>query len=594
MRTTKRIKLDFARSLEPVIVYAKQGDINTRHIEIEPLENGLPYTIPSDVTARFEARKPDGRGVMNDYPTISDNIITVVLTDQTLAAFGDAVCAVSLYKDDQILSTQNFILQIERAPITDEQIESADDYQSFRAALGLVEATEEDEGKFLSIKDGKPEWVALSDDVVDEILPEQEITAVPLSGIFSAPAIEANAGVVAGEYYSVTWDGEEYTCKCYENPTIAGATFNETQVFGNFSLLSTDESDTGEPFLLLWQGTNVAALVKNENAGAHLVSVSRADAPAIELDKTLSVEGMAADAKAVGDALAEVWDAIGGGEEEAPALIPILEETTFSVTDGIYQASPPPFELTAGNVYRVVWDGTEYTCIAFEMPEATGAPSVVVVGNSTGVLFGMPNDIPFMIGIESFETEAAIGIQTFDGVTADHTVTIYQDNTKQTVLAPTLLEGFTHNEAFGMYHLMINPAPYALEDGKEYVIEWDGAEYVRTAFTFTYPDGAVCVAVGNTILMGENNNDPFVIVYDLTNNYLHYGSFEESAAHVASIYRTAEATPAPAPSLPAVTTADNGKILQVVDGAWAAVAVGDSSIAKFVDDYISEALGGDY
>lgn len=47
-------------------------------------------------------------------------------------------------------------------------------------------------------------------------------------------------------------------------------------------------------------------------------------------------------------------------------------------------------------------------------------------------------------------------------------------------------------------------------------------------------------------------------------------------------------------NLPVPTTADNGKVLQVVDGAWKAVAVEDSAVATFVDDYINEALGGDY
>ena len=46
--------------------------------------------------------------------------------------------------------------------------------------------------------------------------------------------------------------------------------------------------------------------------------------------------------------------------------------------------------------------------------------------------------------------------------------------------------------------------------------------------------------------------------------------------------------------LPNVTAADNGKILQVVNGAWAKVEVKDSYVATFVDDYISSALEGDY
>lgn len=46
--------------------------------------------------------------------------------------------------------------------------------------------------------------------------------------------------------------------------------------------------------------------------------------------------------------------------------------------------------------------------------------------------------------------------------------------------------------------------------------------------------------------------------------------------------------------LPEVSETDDGKILQVVNGAWAKVEVKDSSIATYVDDYIGSALEGDY
>lgn len=45
---------------------------------------------------------------------------------------------------------------------------------------------------------------------------------------------------------------------------------------------------------------------------------------------------------------------------------------------------------------------------------------------------------------------------------------------------------------------------------------------------------------------------------------------------------------------PAVTSADNGKVLQVVDGVWTAVTVADSTIKTYVDEYISSALEGEY
>lgn len=46
--------------------------------------------------------------------------------------------------------------------------------------------------------------------------------------------------------------------------------------------------------------------------------------------------------------------------------------------------------------------------------------------------------------------------------------------------------------------------------------------------------------------------------------------------------------------LPPVTAEDSGKLLQVVEGQWQALAVADSAVAAFVDDYISSALEGDY
>jgi len=49
-----------------------------------------------------------------------------------------------------------------------------------------------------------------------------------------------------------------------------------------------------------------------------------------------------------------------------------------------------------------------------------------------------------------------------------------------------------------------------------------------------------------------------------------------------------------AAGIPYVTSAEDGKIMQVVDGRWIAVSVADSSVKAFVDEYISSALEGDY
>ena len=43
-----------------------------------------------------------------------------------------------------------------------------------------------------------------------------------------------------------------------------------------------------------------------------------------------------------------------------------------------------------------------------------------------------------------------------------------------------------------------------------------------------------------------------------------------------------------------MTQADDGSILQVVDGSWSVLALKDSSVKTYIDDYINEALGGEY
>lgn len=47
-------------------------------------------------------------------------------------------------------------------------------------------------------------------------------------------------------------------------------------------------------------------------------------------------------------------------------------------------------------------------------------------------------------------------------------------------------------------------------------------------------------------------------------------------------------------ALPKVTTDDNDKIMQVINGVWTKITLADSVVKTYIDDYISSALGGDY
>ena len=141
---TSKISLDFAQRTSPVTVFAKQGDENTRHITITPLANGVPMSLGNDehFVARFAAKKPDGTYVYNDSASIgADGLINVTLTDQTLAAHGNALCCIVLTNNDgKTLTSQNFTLIIEYSAGAYENLASSDEILGIDVKIDEINA----------------------------------------------------------------------------------------------------------------------------------------------------------------------------------------------------------------------------------------------------------------------------------------------------------------------------------------------------------------------------------------------------------------------------------------------------------------------
>lgn len=125
------------------------------------------------------------------------------------------------------------------------------------------------------------------------------------------------------------------------------------------------------------------------------------------------------------------------------------------------------------------------------------------------------------------------------------------------------------DEEAQMYGWMAQPGVFSLEPGKTYRVGWEDKEYVCLSGS---ADGAV--GFGNAkYLGGEDTGEPF----------LFYAVSFEDNGEVVSINAcmtddTAEATYRvqifkvdKSPLLPSVSAADEGKLLQVVEGAWTAV-----------------------
>ena len=71
-----KLQVDLSGRITPAVVYAKQGDVGARQVEITLLDNGAPYAIPEGAAARIRVSKPDRTYVYNSC-TIEENVITL-------------------------------------------------------------------------------------------------------------------------------------------------------------------------------------------------------------------------------------------------------------------------------------------------------------------------------------------------------------------------------------------------------------------------------------------------------------------------------------------------------------------------------------
>lgn len=126
--------------------------------------------------------------------------------------------------------------------------------------------------------------------------------------------------------------------------------------------------------------------------------------------------------------------------------------------------------------------------------------------------------------------------------------------------AEQTVSGFVYSDAFGCFVTRIMQVPFVPVVGESYIVNWDGERYERTAFSFTAPDGASCVGVGNTIMTGANSGEPFLVCYDATNHMFYFFSTEAAESHTISVKKSI----ATSYSDMIVTPTEDGKVMSKV------------------------------
>ena len=231
-------------------------------------------------------------------------------------------------------------------------------------------------------------------DPVETVLVEEStVSFAENNGLYMAQ-FPSTFSATVGETYKVYWDGSAYECTC--------VAVNRFIVIGNLSIAGVS-SDTGEPFVMLIENGEGIDIHTTDTSASHTFSISRFVQEVVKIDPKY------------------ICDMYYTGD---PVETVLVEESTASFVaspDGFYGAEfPSTFEATAGETYKVYWDGTAYECacvILSNKPRIgnlsitgddsdTGEPFCMTVINGKGIMIATADtSASHTFSISGFVTE---------------------------------------------------------------------------------------------------------------------------------------------------------------------------------------------
>ena len=101
------------------------------------VNNSQPWQIPTGATAVLNGRKPDGN-VFAFSGTISDNKVTVDADVQMTVVAGQTVCELSILSDGKTVGTANFVMDVEAAPKSPDDVSSESTLPAYGEILDRI------------------------------------------------------------------------------------------------------------------------------------------------------------------------------------------------------------------------------------------------------------------------------------------------------------------------------------------------------------------------------------------------------------------------------------------------------------------------
>ncbi len=129
------------RTMDPVRIRVSQFDTMWRFV-FTVIYRGSLWRLPEGASAVLNGRKPDGT-VFAYEAEIEDNCICLDCDIQMTAVAGPVVCELSILSEGKVVGTANFLLDVEAAPKSPEDVSSQSTLPAYGAILDRIAGLEQ-------------------------------------------------------------------------------------------------------------------------------------------------------------------------------------------------------------------------------------------------------------------------------------------------------------------------------------------------------------------------------------------------------------------------------------------------------------------
>lgn len=175
------------------LVTAKQGDTNTRIIEVTLLNDGKNFDIPAGSLVKIRMEKPDGKYIYNEC-SYAGNTVRYTLTNQSISVAGSVLCDIEI--EDYLhntISSIGFTMEVYRSPYSESAIKSANEMNVIIRYISTAAEYVEAARKYAEAAEAVVGIGIATYDRAGIVMPDQETLIIdPISGKISAKGAVAD------------------------------------------------------------------------------------------------------------------------------------------------------------------------------------------------------------------------------------------------------------------------------------------------------------------------------------------------------------------------------------------------------------------